>query len=292
LYVFGSWNLGVIHWCLRLRLSYSSERVWVYKLGREAAMLRILRQFFGPRQAAAPPAEQPETTLVYVRVQSARKFAEETRLDSPSSVADASPAPASVQPPARQLKAAHETRRKPDAKKSLASVGIFSPRQITMLRRIGCRTDRDLLRLTAERLETRLADFASSQQHRAGGPLVPPIDRIGSTVRRGRWAIRFAGRFCDMTPRESLLLHAVHRGSRRTLAQDSAGMIRRDLQRLALSSRGQRMLRLDEIPEVERVKSWIGQARDGCSAIVSADQCPDDGLVNYNQKRFELASEN
>jgi len=278
----------VKHWRSRRRLLYRRESVAGYKRGREAAMLRIIRQFFGSRQAAAQPEEKLETRLVYVRVQPVRKCAEETRLDSPP----ASVQPPTRQPPTRQPQTVCKTRRKSGAKTSLVSYGIFSARQIALLRRIGCRTDRDLLRLTAERLEKRLADFASSQPHSGGAPLVLPIDRIGSIVRRGRWAIRFAGRFCDMTPREARLLHAVHRGNRRTLAQDSAGMIRRDLQRLALSSRGQRLFSLDEIPEIGRVKSWIDQARDRCSATALADRCSDDGLVNYNQKRFELASEN
>jgi hypothetical protein len=142
-------------------------------------------------------------------------------------------------------------------------LGIFSTRQVTLLRQIGCRTDRELLRLTPQRLGKRLAGFCSAQQHSPDAPLAPPIDRIRSLVRRGRWAIRFANHFGDMTPRESMLLRAVHRGSRQNLSRDSAGMIRRDLQRLALSSRGKRLVTLDQIPKLHRIQNWIVTARDG-----------------------------
>jgi len=256
-------------------------------------MFRIIRQFFGPVQSAVQPQEKPETTLVYVRVKPGRKCIVENRLDPLiGTSAPTVPSPTPSIAPTRQSKPVPQATARSGSKTSLASLQIFSARQIKLLARIGCRTERDLMRLAPQRLEKRLAELALSLQDSEGAPPAPLINRMGSTVRRGRWAIRFAGRFCDMTPRESLLLHAVHRGSRQTLAQDSAGMIRRDLQRLALSSRGQRMLRLDEIPEIERVKSWIAQARDDCNAKAMADRCPDDGLVNYNQKRFELASEN
>lgn len=229
-------------------------------------MLRIIRQFFGPRQTAQQPGPQLETTLVYVRVKPDRQSAHETRIETPPAVSVVPAATASVQPPTRQPKPARKPPRTSGARTPLANLKVFSARQITLLRQIGCRTDRDLLRLTPKRLEKRLADFASSQEHGLDAPLAPPIDRIRSIVRRGRWAIRFAGRFDDMTPRESLLLRAVHRGSRQTLTQDSAGMIRRDLQRLTLSSRGQRILTLDEIPDIDRVKNWIAQARDSQNA--------------------------
>jgi hypothetical protein len=211
-----------------------------------------------------------ETTLVFVRVKPDSKpgttaCAEETRLESLASVLpvrDVTPAADSAPVAAHPRTIKRRKSRKSVPGASLASLGIFSSRQIALLRQIDCRTDRHLRRLTPQRLEKRLAEYVAAQHQCPDAPLAPPIDRIRLLVRRGRWAIRFANQFDDMMPRESLFLRAVHRGSRQTLSRDSAGMIRRDLQRLALSSRGKRLVTLDQVPDLQRLKGWITAARE------------------------------
>lgn len=237
-------------------------------------MFRIIRQLFTTRQTPPQPdktlpqpSETLETTLVYVRVKPETKPAkspqvEEDRFELPQALQPAAPHAVSAPHAVCTSKPARRKSSKTGSSKSLAKLGIFSAGQISLLRQIGCRTDRQLLRLTPQRLKRRLTDYLAAQQHSPDAPLAPPIDRIRSLVRRGRWAIRFANHFDDMTPRESLLLRAVHRGSRETLSRDSAGMIRRDFQRLALSSRGKRLVTLDQIPDLQRVNDWVTAARD------------------------------
>jgi len=235
-------------------------------------MLRIIRQFFAARQTTPQPVKTlpqtnttHETTLVYVRVKPETKSAAAARIEDDRLVAPC-PAPTlpsqSASPPVGQQKPQRRQARKAGSQVSLASIGIFSAGQIKLLRQIGCRTDRHLQRLTPRRLEKRLADYLAAQQNCPNARLAPPTQRIRTLVRRGRWAIRFASHFDDMTPQESLLLRAVHRGNRQNLARDSAGMIRRDLQRLALSSRGKRIVNLDQIPDLQRLNRWITAARE------------------------------
>jgi len=230
-------------------------------------MLRIIRQFFSPRHSVTPKDQKLETTLVYVRVKPDPKPGPEAQVESPDVVTDSAQVAVSHPVVSRALAVQRpnptvEGSSKGVSRRSLASLEIFTARQIRLLSGIGVQTDRDLHRMTAQRLEKRLATYANSQRDLPTAPPVPPIDRIRSLVKRGRWAIRFSGYFNAMTPHEALFLRAVHRGNREALAQDSAGMIRRDLQRLALSSRGKRLVALDEIPELPRVKSWIAEARD------------------------------
>ena len=236
-------------------------------------MLKIIRQFFSARQNTPSPArvvltpkEAPGTTLVYVRVKPETKSVGGTQIETvqcqlPISAGLFSSDVASAEPIASDVKMFRQKPRKALAGKSLSELAIFSARQINLLRQIGCHTDRQLMRLTPRRLEKRLTRFASAQQNNPKAPVSLPIDRIRSLVKRGRWAIRFANHFEDMTPRESLLLRSVHRGTRQTLSRDTAGLIRRDLQRLSLSSRGKRLVTLDQIPDLQRIKNWISLAR-------------------------------
>lgn len=244
-------------------------------------MLRIIRQFFANRQtsprpdrALSQPNESLETTVVYVRVKPETKPAivpgpvsrtapdsKEVQFASPPVARPAAPPVIAAPPTDRQRNPQRRKSRKAVPSTLLAKLGIYSASEIALLRQIGCRSQRQLQRLTPQRLEKRLAKYLAAQQHCPNARLAPPIDRLRSLVRRGRWAIRFANQFAEMTPRESLLLRAVHRGNRQALSRDSAGMIRRDLQRLALSSRGKRLVTLDQIPDLQRVNGWISAAR-------------------------------
>lgn len=233
-------------------------------------MFRIIRQLFGSGKSTPQANEECETTLVYVRVKPDQRPAieaenQQNQLSIPAAAKQVAPQiAAGVQPidkQNRQRARRRKTRRPTDPRTPLAKLAIFSPKQIKLLRRIDCTCDIDLRLLDTNSLAKRLANYQSSRSA-AAEPLSQAFaEKVKTLVRRGRWALRFADQFDDMKPRESLLLRAVHRGGIRTLAQDSAGMIRRDLQRLALSSRGQRILTLDEIPEMQRVKAWIAEAR-------------------------------
>jgi hypothetical protein len=284
------------------------------KIEGRSIMFRIIRQFFTPKPLIAPDSASPETTLVYLRVKPERTIAcehESPSTDKPPRQQPAQPhasrllphaeasdpavrktaakrtiAARSVDSPVRPVRSLSQPKRRRGTQRTasgsttaLADLAIFSRRQLDWLRLVGCRTDRDLLRLTPRRLEKRLIKLAESldeghaqRLHRSAGeaPVSVPDQRIVAIIRRGRWAIRFAREFDQMSPREAIWLRAVHRSDGRTLAQDSAGMIRRDLQRMALSSRGQRMIRLDQIPDLRRIQGWI----------VSA-QCTQRSRVNY-----------
>lgn len=270
-------------------------------------MFRIIRQFFTPKPPITPNDESPETTLVYLRVKADRTIAGEVELPSDEkpparqpvqqhaprllphpgvcdsivrqTAAKRTDAVMPADSPAQPKRRRGTQRTAPGSTAALADLAIFSRRQLGWLRSVGCRTDRDLLLLTPRRLEKRLVKLAESRDegharriHRSAGetPVSVPDQRIVATVRRGRWAIHFARQFDQMTPQEAIWLRAVHRSDGRRLAQDSAGMIRRDLQRLALSSRGQRMITLDQIPDLRRIQGWIVAA-----------QCTQRARVNY-----------
>ena len=64
-----------------------------------------------------------------------------------------------------------------------------------------------------------------------------------------------------MTPHEALLLFATHRRSPIGLATENAGILRRDLQRLLLSSRGQKLAAGCPAPELQRVRQWVAEAK-------------------------------
>ncbi|TVP98672.1 MAG: DUF4332 domain-containing protein [Planctomycetaceae bacterium] len=80
--------------------------------------------------------------------------------------------------------------------------------------------------------------------------------------KRRRRCCRFAARFSDMEPGEARILMAIHRRSPKRLALESPGMLKRDWQRFLLSSRGQRIAPRGAVPELDRVRSWIRQARE------------------------------
>ncbi len=87
--------------------------------------------------------------------------------------------------------------------------------------------------------------------------------RMGADERKTRWlarhrrAIRLAAAVPGMMPRDALLLTHVHRRSLNGLAAESPAALHRDLERFALSSDGQRLLRGRPVPSVRRVRSWI-----------------------------------
>ncbi len=121
------------------------------------------------------------------------------------------------------------------------------------LRRVGFRNSADVVTASPKRIQRLLGDLSEVSAGDAR--------RAAKLIRRTRWAVTFSSRFSDMTLRQALMLRAVHRGNRASLAAEQPGLLRRDLQRLAYSSRGSRWLGLEELPPIELIKNWIGQAR-------------------------------
>lgn len=239
-------------------------------------MFSFIRQFFLPAAPRSSAVADSGTTVVYLRVNPDKPTTSHPQPPAQDALPSAASTAAIHRPNASidSNSAGHNTGRTPQASvdrvrprkaastRTLASLRIYSkPQRVLLARMIDCHTDRDLLRLTPRRLAERLARPVGPSQppHPSDRPI--PLERIRRLVARGRWAIRFANHFADMTPREALCLRAIHRWRRRALADDSAALIRRDLQRLALSTAGERLIKLDEIPDRQRIAAWIADAR-------------------------------
>ncbi|MEM9368274.1 MAG: DUF4332 domain-containing protein [Planctomycetota bacterium] len=81
--------------------------------------------------------------------------------------------------------------------------------------------------------------------------------RTRARVRRLQRAIRMAASIDGMMPRDAMLLIAIHRRDVQALACETAAGLRRDLERFALSSRGERFLGTRHLPSLRRLKEWI-----------------------------------
>lgn len=81
--------------------------------------------------------------------------------------------------------------------------------------------------------------------------------RTQARVRRLQRAVRMAASIDRMMPRDAMLLIAIHRRDVQALACETAAGLRRDLERFALSSRGERFLGTRHLPSVRRLKEWI-----------------------------------
>lgn len=81
------------------------------------------------------------------------------------------------------------------------------------------------------------------------------------TLKRYRRAIRLAASISGMMPNDAMLLFCIHRRSLQALSLESAAALHRDLQRFALSTRGQRQLRGRRVPSVKRLRRWISSSR-------------------------------
>jgi len=105
------------------------------------------------------------------------------------------------------------------------------------------------------------ADASAGSCPVARGTAKPPSSHQVAKKRRQR-CCRFAARFSDMDPGEARILMAIHRRSPRRLAFESPGLLKRDWQRFLLSSRGQRIAPSGAVPDLDRVRSWVQQARE------------------------------
>ncbi len=117
---------------------------------------------------------------------------------------------------------------------------ICSASRSQQLSQLGVVTAGDLLTADLNEIAHRLADRTLTR-------------RLKRTVR----AIQFAAAVPGMMPRDSMLLICVHRRSIRSLASESPAVLHRDLQRFALSTKGQRALKGRRLPSVKRIRRWV-----------------------------------
>jgi hypothetical protein len=207
-------------------------------------MLQILQRcfsFFRPARSAEAPLP---TTVLLVRVPLGSK--QPVRQSSPETLPPLDAPPVAAARVARQTPARRQTQHPgtAPADKTLRELGIFPPPVIRKLSRLGVPVVLEFLRADPNCLADRMGQR-----------------RYAAKLRRRQRAIRFARRFSEMTPLEALLLFATHRRSRAALAADSPAVLRRDLQRLLLSSAGQRLAGDRSAPDVARVRLWISEAK-------------------------------
>ncbi len=127
----------------------------------------------------------------------------------------------------------------------LSALGAISPRLLRRLRRAGVQSCGQLLAAEPAELVQQLG---------------MPSQTVGR-LRRYQRAIGFSQRFTEMSPHEALILFAAHRRTVAGLAAENAGTLRRDLQRLLLSSLGQKLAAGLAAPELPRVRQWIVDAK-------------------------------
>lgn len=123
----------------------------------------------------------------------------------------------------------------------LSHLRLFGPRRRERLEAAGIVTAGDLLMIDLPEIRRRMG----------------ANERTTRWLARHRRAIRLAAAVPGMMPRDALLLTHVHRRSLNGLAAESPAALHRDLERFALSSAGQRLLRGRPVPSVRRVRSWI-----------------------------------
>lgn len=125
----------------------------------------------------------------------------------------------------------------------------------------------DLLSETADRdgLATVLRKSSASRSSVAAPPIRSEADKTLSKNRLRE--VRFSRLFSDMTSTEARVLFNIHRRTIRALAAESPAALLRDMRRFALSSRGQRILANDEMPDISLVRSWVNQAKTRATVL-------------------------
>ncbi|MEM9589271.1 MAG: DUF4332 domain-containing protein, partial [Planctomycetota bacterium] len=130
--------------------------------------------------------------------------------------------------------------------------GLCGPRRNEQLLRAGLRTCGDLLSANPKQIA---ADMGLPR-------------RAANTLARYQRSIRLAARVPGLSARDALLLVSVHRKTVKVLSAESPAQLHRDLQRFALSTRGQNVLRGRKLPSLRRVKRWVNQCVDATSERV------------------------
>lgn len=238
-------------------------------------MLRYIRDLLGWNHSTSIPQEKPvelATTVVYLRVgvNTPDRFRDPT--GTPDSTGTKNPAengPLDVPGrsfnaptfPPRQLSpvsgsgagvvatdaqtgrtSSRSASRKVRDSKNIRSLGLFSKTVADQLESLGLHNAGDLLACNPQDLAVREASLARR-------------------IRQAQRAIRFSRRFPDMTPPDALLLFAVHRRNRKTIASEPPALLRRDIQRLLISSRGQKRWGGRPAPPIAQIKVWVNAAQ-------------------------------
>ena len=81
------------------------------------------------------------------------------------------------------------------------------------------------------------------------------------SLRRYRQSVRLAASINQMGVRDAILLVTIHRRDPVALSNGSAGLLHRDLVRLAESTVGQRLYRGRRPPSIRRLRRWITEAQ-------------------------------
>jgi hypothetical protein len=76
-----------------------------------------------------------------------------------------------------------------------------------------------------------------------------------------RRSIRLAAAIDGLSPVDAMALVSVHRRTVSSLAQQSAAMLHRDLDRFSQSSAGRMLLRGRRLPSTKRIATWIQKAK-------------------------------
>ncbi len=109
-------------------------------------------------------------------------------------------------------------------------------------------------------------DLASCDPTSIASKFAAPAKAL-RTLRRYRRAVRLSAAIPGMMPREAQLLISIHRRSVRGLARETAAVLRRDLERFAESSDGQRQLKGRRLPSTRRIKRWISECENHVSNV-------------------------
>lgn len=110
-----------------------------------------------------------------------------------------------------------------------------------------------------------VGDLASCDPAEVARRMGAPSKAV-ATIKRYRRAIRLAASVPGLMPRDADLLIRIHRGSVLSIAQESPGLLHRDLQRFALSSDGARFVGNRRLPSQRKVKSWVHACQDQLTA--------------------------
>jgi len=127
----------------------------------------------------------------------------------------------------------------------LRHLKLCSPARCDLLENAGIVSAGDLM----------AADIESLARH------IGATETAARTLKRFRRAIRLAASISGMMPNDAILLFCIHRRSPQALAIESAVGLHRDLQRFALSTRGQRRLRGRRVPSIKRLRRWIASSK-------------------------------
>ncbi|MEZ6088810.1 MAG: DUF4332 domain-containing protein [Pirellulaceae bacterium] len=128
---------------------------------------------------------------------------------------------------------------------SLGTLRLLSPALKQVLKRCQIETVADLLKLRAS--HTAAVAHLTSRQWKQ--------------LRRIQQALRLSLQIRRMHPRDAIVLLSIHRTSIAIIAADSPKHLYRDIQRFALSSRGERLIARMGMPTREQVAAWIEAAR-------------------------------